>query len=374
MAASPSKRVSNILSSIPSVERRARDQLAPIESWPSELEIKGHVGSGEFADVFMASWEGTPAALKVLKPKFINSEQSQVDFDCEKAMLSVLGGKTPGVVKIVAEGHNEGIPFMVMEKLDDTLTHRLYGRKSRLPWPKAFSFAKQLATTFDYLHRHAVPGHTVIHRDLKPDNVMFRPADGSAESGAHGGTSRGLSEELVLVDFGLVSVIDRANALSIAPMDVPHMKREKAAHERSDDNDSQSTTDSEILIDLTGRTGSLRYMAPEVANCEQYNEKSEVYTWAVMVWEMTTQERPYSGINRERFMDLVVNKGVRPNVNHPRCMGAWGPKFTDLVQRCWSRRIATRPSFEQILIELDDFEAGGGADLPHAPGCSCTLM
>lgn len=115
-------------------------------------------------------------------------------------------------------------------------------------------------------------------------------------------------------------------------------------------------------------------MAPEVANCEQYNEKSEVYTWAVIVWEMTTQERPYSGINRERFMELVVAKGLRPNVKHPRCVSAWGPVFTDLIERCWSRRIATRPSFDQILGELDDFEAGGGVAYHMNKGCACTLM
>ena len=42
-------------------------------------------------------------------------------------------------------------------------------------------------------------------------------------------------------------------------------------------------------------------MAPEVAACEAYNEKIEVYSWAVIVWEMTTGERPYSGVNREAF-------------------------------------------------------------------------
>ena len=76
---------------------------------------------------------------------------------------------------MVAEGHSDGIPFIVMERLENTLTNKLYGKKVKIPWPTAFDFAKQLAATFDYLHRSAVPGHSVIHRDLKV-----------GRSGAHG--------------------------------------------------------------------------------------------------------------------------------------------------------------------------------------------
>ena len=43
-------------------------------------------------------------------------------------MLSVLSGKIPGVVREISAGHNEGVPFMVIERLDNTLTQRLYGR------------------------------------------------------------------------------------------------------------------------------------------------------------------------------------------------------------------------------------------------------
>ena len=103
-----------------------------------------------------------------------------------QAILGVISGKVPGVATMVAEGHSDGIPFIVMERLENTLTNKLYGKKGKLSWSTVFDFARQLATTFDYLHRTAVPGHSVIHRDLKVGWSDVRARAGRARRGRVG--------------------------------------------------------------------------------------------------------------------------------------------------------------------------------------------
>ena len=60
-------------------------------------------------------------------------------------------------------------------------------------------------------------------------------------------------------------------------------------------------------------------MAPEVADCRPYNGSSEVYTWGIIVWEMTTKERPYAHLDRKRYMEEVVGRNERVSfVGRPR--------------------------------------------------------
>mmetsp|Transcript_63933 Transcript_63933/g.176567 ORF Transcript_63933/g.176567 Transcript_63933/m.176567 type:complete len:128 (+) Transcript_63933:755-1138(+) len=112
---------------------------------------------------------------------------------------------------------------------------------------------------------------------------------------------------LKLVDFGLVCVVNQATNSA-----------KKSANQAGLDGSSSAKIDGETLLDLTGRTGSLRYMAPEVAGNKPYNEKAEVYTWAIILWEMTVRERPYTGLNPTKFVEYVMDRGYRPDLKHKR--------------------------------------------------------
>ena len=106
----------------------------------------------------------------------------------------------------------------------------------------------------------------MLHRDIKPNNIGFLP-DG----------------RLVLFDFGLAKLW------------------------RIDGDDTQTRR-------LTGQTGSLRYMAPEVALSQPYNHKAEVFSFATCLWQMCSHEVPYNDCDVESFMERVRRHAPRPAV------------------------------------------------------------
>lgn len=62
---------------------------------------------------------------------------------------------------------------------------------------------------------------------------------------------------------------------------------------------------------MTGWTGSLRYMAPEVALNSPYNEKVDVYSFAIIAWSLLTQKVPFQDFRKDQFIIRVVNGGQR---------------------------------------------------------------
>ena len=136
--------------------------------------------------------------------------------------------------------------------------------------------------------------------DLKPDNVGFT-SDGS----------------LKLFDFGLCTLVN-------------------------------TRTNASDKYEMTGNTGSLRYMAPEVALQIPYTEKCDVYSYGIMLWQMARDRVPFHGFNKADFMKSVVEGGLRPKLDR-----SWPTAFCNLVVRCWDRDPLKRPSFKAIVAELD---------------------
>ena len=134
-----------------------------------------------------------------------------------------------------------------------------------------------------------------VSGDIKPDNIGF--------------TSSG---EVKLFDFGLCTCVRK-----------------------------RSTTDE--AYEMTGNTGSLRYMAPEVALRHRYNEKADVYSYGILLWQMAKDKVPFKGMNRTEFMSRVARKGERPKVDK-----SWSPEFVQLLEACWHVDHEQRPSFEMI--------------------------
>jgi len=198
---------------------------------------------------------------------------------------------------------------LVLELLDGgSLSHALGVRvdKNQRSWRRHFSFLEALrlgramAGALEYLHDSWNDHMCIIHRDLKPDNIGFT-ADGNIK----------------LFDFGLCSVV----------------RKRKGVNE---------------TYEMTGNTGTLRYMAPEVALGKEYNQSVDVYSFGIILWQMVKGKVPFNGLGRRTYMENVVIGGDRPKLDR-----GWNKQFIRLLRRCWCEDKSLRPSFSEIVAELD---------------------
>jgi len=102
------------------------------------------------------------------------------------------------------------------------------------------------------------------------------------------------------------------------------------------------------VYDMTGNTGTLRYMAPEVALGKSYNQSVDTYSFGIIVWQILKGKVPFHGMGRRTYMENVVLGGERPRIDK-----RWPPRFSRLLQRCWHTDKNMRPPFSEIVVELD---------------------
>ena len=137
----------------------------------------------------------------------------------------------------------------------------------------------------------------IIYRDLKPDNI--------------GVDIRGTVK---LFDFGLCRELQDADG-----------------------------------FEMTGLTGTRRYMAPEVILCQDYDLKADVYSFGILFWEVAALAQPFRTYNVDQHFRKVVVKGKRPAI-YP---AAWlPPNMRLLMYSCWTKESIKRPTFRQITARL----------------------
>lgn len=104
-------------------------------------------------------------------------------------------------------------------------------------------------------------------------------------------------------------------------------------------------------------------MAPEVMDGEVYTTAADVYSFGIILWELWTGKIPFEGLQPIQVMFKVYAEGLRPPIEPEDC---FHPKLEDLIVRCWSEVASSRPTFEEILDELENdelrrkFESGYG--------------
>jgi serine/threonine protein kinase len=206
--------------------------------------------------------------------------------------------------------------FIIVDRLSETLSKRLTAwmhrqrgtegitgaltggrRKKKDLYIDRILVMYDIASTMLYLH-----SKNIVYRDLKPDNIGF--------------DDEGV---LKIFDFGLAKELRQSEAVS------------------SDD-------DQETLYRMTGLTGGIRYMAPEVGLQKPYNRKADVYSFSMIVWFALALEPPFGIYTPNMFVDRVFRKQYRPAVNEQK----WSQNMIALLRSCWSDRISDRPTFSTI--------------------------
>lgn len=98
-------------------------------------------------------------------------------------------------------------------------------------------------------------------------------------------------------------------------------------------------------FEMTGLTGSGRYMAPEVVLCQDYGLKADVYSFGIMFWEVASLSQPFRRYTSNRHFTDIILKGRRPLM---RSVAWLSPKLRLLIQSCWKAESALRPPFSEI--------------------------
>lgn len=272
---------------------------------------------------FAASIRENHYVLKSLRTDLPEDEfvKGVVDLAIEAEFLSVL--KHTNIISMRAMANSdphESRFFVVLDRLTSTLDRKFnYWRKEvgensgmwlgpfgyccakeRLlykTWFERISAARDIANALQYLH-----SNLIVYRDLKPDNLGF-DANGV----------------LKLFDFGLAKRLD-------------------PEHKTHDG-----------LYFLTGNTGSLRYMAPEVALGEPYSQLVDSYSFAILFWQICSLQTPYAGFSTRMHAEKVVREGKRPKID-----GSWPLSWAEIMERSWHQETEKRPDFDELAAFFEE--------------------
>ena len=201
-------------------------------------ELMELIGTGGMADIFKAKdiTEDKIVAVKILKNEFAGSEDFLRRFRNESKAIALLSH--PNIVKIFDVGFSEQIQFIVMEYIDGISLAEYIKLQGVLKWKDAVYFTVQILRALQHAHDRGI-----VHRDIKSQNVMMLP-DGTIK----------------VMDFGIARF-----------------------------NRETDKTLSEKAI------GSVHYISPEQARGEMTDEKSDIYSVGVMLYEMLTGQKPFDG-------------------------------------------------------------------------------
>ncbi|EJK62075.1 hypothetical protein THAOC_17329 [Thalassiosira oceanica] len=328
-----------------------------------DFTITRHLGRGSFSDVFevsvgitgsstpkaavlrtrnrraslassvtapvMAGKNQKKLAMKCLRPQIRSDSELFIsgaeDLVHETALLASLDH--PNIIKLHARASgslrdsfilDDGY-FILLDRLAGTLTDRLKEWQcvpERLTGPgrDELHVARSVADAVAYLH-----SKRIVFRDLKPDNVGF---DSS-------GTWK-------LFDFGFAEGLP----------------------EKSEDNPTGL---------LTGRSGTPRYMAPEVGMNSNtlkigYGRPVDVYSFGVLFWQLCSKQRPFECIQTaDEFESRVYMGDYRPDIDN-----RWPAPVQNIIKFCWQQRPKRRPAMKDVKAALDAVLTKQPAQQAHA--------
>ncbi|XP_071537331.1 uncharacterized protein [Panulirus ornatus] len=274
---------------------RSGDVLSKCEVSMSDVEWRpgNVVGEGSFSTVYRGTYCGTEVAVKELKFKLSQDDKNY--FRSEAALLQQL--HHPRVVLLMGVCTVAARPFMLLEYLSGgTLYNLIHATtRERLDHAAYFVVAKDVAQGMNYLHRHEPQ---VLHLDLKSMNVLL---DSYCRA--------------KIADFGF-SILRRSRTGSPA------------------------------------QRGSIRgtpaWMAPELLTKGDVSSKCDVYSYAIILWEMLTASHPFKGLDIYQIME-TIEAGNRP----PLPSSGVSQELKELITSCWAQNPSLRPSFEEILGALE---------------------
>ncbi|KAG6482347.1 serine/threonine-protein kinase STY13-like [Zingiber officinale] len=279
--------------------RYPTESLQNYDEWTIDLR-KLNMGmafaQGAFGKLYRGTYDGEDVAIKLLEKPENDPERAHLmeqQFGQEVMMLANL--KHPNIVKFIGACRKPMVWCIVTEYAKGgSVRQFLMKRQNRsVPLKLAVKQALDIAKGMEYVH-----GLGFIHRDLKSDNLLIVS-----------------DKSIKIADFGVARI---------------EVKTEG----------------------MTPETGTYRWMAPEMIQHRPYNQKVDVYSFGIVLWELITGVLPFQNMTAVQAAFAVVNRGVRPSVP-PDCL----PALSEIMTRCWDANPDVRPSFSEVVTMLESAQA-----------------
>ena len=275
-------------------------QLA--ESLGANYQVRRVVGRGGFAEVYEV-WDRNlerRLAAKVLNPDLVTSSSTLARFKQEAKTVAQLSH--PAILPIHFVGDSDELAFYVMPFVEGDSLATLVERRTKLPADEAIEIAKPVLEALAHAHDAGL-----IHRDIKPDNVMLEAKSGRA----------------LLVDFGIAKALDP----------------EKASN----------------MTQAGFTVGTPHFMSPEQALADTLDARSDLYSFGAMMFEMVTGEKPFDGATSQEVVIQHIADPVRPPNEVESSVPDW---LSDVIVRCLEKKPDDRFQSATDILEALGSKSG----------------
>ncbi len=261
----------------------------------NRYEILEVIGSGGMSVVYKARCHrlNRLVAIKILKDENLQDEDFRRRFHAESQAVAMLSH--PNIVSVYDVSNNADRDYIVMELIDGITLKQYMEKKGVLNWKETLHFAIQIAKALEHAHSRGL-----VHRDIKPHNVMVLK-NGSVK----------------VADFGIARIMSQSNTLT-----------------------------KEAL-------GSVHYISPEQAKGGRVDNRSDIYSLGVVMYEMITGRPPYDGESPVSVAIQHINGGAsRPSALNPNT-----PKgLEQIIMKAMDRDLRKRyPTATAMLYDMDEF-------------------
>lgn len=262
----------------------------------SRYEIQEIIGVGGMAVVYKAydNIDDRTVAVKILKEEFLANEEFRRRFKNESKAIAVLSH--PNIVKVYDVSYGDKIQYIVMECVDGITLKEYIQQQGVINYKEAVFFVTQILRALQHAHDKGI-----VHRDIKPQNIML------LENGA-----------IKVTDFGI------------------------ARFSRSE---TRTMTDSTI--------GSVHYISPEQARGDVTDDKADIYSVGVMLYEMLTGKLPFESDNTVSVAIMQLQQDpVKPRDINPSIPVG----LEQIVLKAMQKNVNDRyQSAAEMLLDLEEF-------------------
>jgi len=270
----------------------------PPEIARDEIEELELVGTGQYGEVFKGRCRGYDVAIKVLKTH--KTDNHLTNFKREVEIMSRI--RFPNVCLLLGACTDPSYFCIVQEFLSGgTLADALEKGKLPTSFYSRMRLASNIARGMLWIHSNGV-----LHRDLKLENLILDK-----------------HHEVKVADFGLADTIGT----------------------------------SKLIWDEKGRKGSPLYMAPEVLLKKGLDNKVDIYSFGIILWELLAGKRAFqhhlSHNNIDIFINAIYTESERPPMPPDNSEGWQNPAIVDLITSCWGNKASNRPNFQEVYDELN---------------------